>query len=69
MSITIETVTDGSITVTLDDTEDWDEFAAANAEEIAERYGARHNAYRHLCNGGLMLGGGAGPAVSVYFKD
>jgi hypothetical protein len=64
-----ETLTDGSIVVTLGDTDDWDEFAAANAEEIVDQYGSKDKAYRHLCDGGLILGGGAAPEVAVYFAE
>lgn len=67
MGITMETLTDGSIAVTLADLDDWDEFAAANAEDIVERYGSKAKAYQHLCDGGLTFGGGASPFVSVYF--
>lgn len=67
MAITTEPLTDGSVAVTLDDLDDWEDFAAANAEAIVERYGSKDKAYRHLCDGGLLLGGGAAPQVSVYF--
>jgi hypothetical protein len=65
----IETLTDGSIVVELGDTDDWDDFAAANAEEIVSRYGSKEKALKHLCDGGLNLGGGAAPEVAVYFAE
>jgi hypothetical protein len=67
MAISPETQTDGSIHVTLDTVEDWETFALENADAIVERYGSREKAYRHLCDGGLVLGGGASPEVTVYF--
>lgn len=69
MGITTETLTDGSIAVTLDDMDAWEEFALTNADAIVERYGSREKAFRHLCDGGLLLGGGAAPDVAVYFAQ
>ena len=63
-----ETLDDGSVSVIDDDLEDWARFAQDNATEIVERYGSQEKAYRHTCDGGLVLGGGASPEVVVCFK-
>jgi hypothetical protein len=67
MAIKIDDLTDGSTAVTLDTTDDREGFFLENAEAIVERYGSKEKAYRHLCDGGLILGGGASPEVAVYF--
>lgn len=54
-------------TVTLPDDEAWDAFVAANRAAIVEAYGSVEAAYRHACDGGMTLGGGAAPAICVVF--
>lgn len=54
--------------VILADMAEWDQFAADNREGIEEGYGTIENAYRHACDGGLMLGGGAAPLFHISFE-
>jgi hypothetical protein len=69
MAIRTETLTDGSIVVELDDMDAWEDFAAQNRDALCDQYGSTEKAFRHAIDGGLLLGGGAAPAVSVYFAD
>jgi hypothetical protein len=57
------------ITVELDDQTDWLDFTIANEEAIIEQYGSPEKAFKHLCDGGLIIGGGAAPEVRVYFVE
>lgn len=69
MTIRTEYNADGSMSVALDTTDDWAEFAALNLEALMEQYGSAEKALRHLLDGGLVLGGGAAPMVNVYFDE
>jgi hypothetical protein len=69
MTIRSNTLTDGSIVMELDNVDDWQEFYTDNIDAIDDRYGSIDKAYRHLCDGGLLLGGGAAPEVAVYFAE
>ena len=69
MAIRTNTLTDGSVVVELDNMDDWQEFADANFDAICDQYGTRGKAFRHLIDGGLLLGGGAAPETAIYFID
>lgn len=53
--------------IILETTEDWETFAEANQESLEAEYGSLDKAFRHCCDGGLILGGGAAPEFFVIF--
>lgn len=57
------------INVTLADIPAWDRFVADNREALEEAYGSLGAALKHICDGGLTLGGGAAPLVYVRFAE
>lgn len=56
-------------TITLRDLDDWKDFFAANEDAILLDYETEDRAFRHACDGGLILGGGAHPLFYVHFAD
>lgn len=57
--------------LTLEDTDAFEAFIAANADALADEYPnhGRDDFFRACCDGGLMIGGGAAPAFMVRFSD
>jgi len=59
----------GTIRVALDTVDDWLQFVDDNHDEIAATYRTASAAFRHAIQGGLVLGGGAAPRVTVHFVE
>lgn len=55
-------------TIVLPDIDAWDSFAASNREALEESYGSIADAYHHVVDGGLTLGGGAAPQFFICFE-
>ncbi len=51
----------------LADVSAWDVFVEWNRDALIEQYGSVENALKVCRDGGLVLGGGAAPAVHIYF--
>ena len=56
-------------TIILPDIAAWQAFATANCDALVETYGSTEKAFRHACDGGLTIGGGAAPLFRVGFVD
>ncbi len=55
----------------LKDLEAWDGFLAieGNREAVESQYGSVEKAYKHACDGGLELGGGAQALFVIFIDD
>ena len=69
MTIHAKTLTDRSIVLELENMDDWETFAADNRDALIDAYGSTARAYQTAIQGGLTLGGGAAPYVTVYWVD
>lgn len=58
-----------SNTILIDNLDQWQDFASANADALIEAYGSVETALQHACDGGLQLGGGAAPLMTIVFVD
>ena len=47
----------------------WESFVNANQDALTDQYGTIDKAFKHACDGGLTLGGGAAPLFFIRFAD
>ncbi len=55
--------------IILADLDEWNAFVRDNFEALREQYGTIEKAYQHATQGGLTLGGGAAPLVTITFAE
>lgn len=55
--------------IILADMDEWAAFASENREALEDAYGSTAIAYQHAVQGGLTLGGGAGPLFTISFAE
>jgi hypothetical protein len=53
----------------LADMDEWEDFVNANRETLEAECGSTANAYQHAIQGGLLIGGGAGPLYLISFAE